>query len=179
MSQFRHYQLCPSYVRGSHFLPFHLPGGHTGHKAASWQGEPTWNAHYSSTHHQYWYSFYLPTEGWRAESFPSQVELGVGIESGTCCMMAHCSTNLAISTGWWRKRSEDLVKNVIESKHIHYSKLLLYTKKEENTLLHPANRCMQDTHTYFLAQYVLVCKHVFTYKFIIIVMSTCICVTEI
>ena len=33
-------------------------------------------------------------------------------------------------------------------------------------LLHPANRCMQDAHTYFLAEHVLACKHVFTYKFI-------------
>ena len=43
-----------------------------------------------------WYSFYLPTEGWRAESTPSQVGSGVGIEPGTCHVMVHCSTNWAI-----------------------------------------------------------------------------------
>ena len=42
-----------------------------------------------------WYSFYLPTEGSRAESIPSQVELGVGIEPKPCNMMVHCSTNWA------------------------------------------------------------------------------------
>ena len=90
-SQLRHYQLCHSYVRGRHLLPLQLPEEHTDHKAASRCCEPTWNAHYSSTHHQCWYSFYLPTEGWRAESTPSQVELGVGIEPGTCSMTVHCS----------------------------------------------------------------------------------------
>ena len=40
-----------------------------------------------------WYSIYLPTEGWRDESTPSQVESGVGIEPGTYCMMVHSSTN--------------------------------------------------------------------------------------
>ena len=58
---------------GSHLLPSQLPGDHTGHKAASRCSEPTWNAHYSSTHHQCWYSFYLPTEGWRAESTPARL----------------------------------------------------------------------------------------------------------
>ena len=76
---------------GTNLLPSQLPGEHTGHKAASRCGEPTWNAHYSFTHHQCWYSFYLPTEGWRAESTPSQVELGAGIEPGTCRMMVRCS----------------------------------------------------------------------------------------
>ena len=43
--------LCHSFVRGSHLLPSHPPGEHTGHKAASRHGEPIWNAHYSSIHH--------------------------------------------------------------------------------------------------------------------------------
>ena len=43
-----------------------------------------------------WYSFYLPTEGWMAESTPSQVGLGVAIEPRTCHMMVHCSINWAI-----------------------------------------------------------------------------------
>ena len=43
-----------------------------------------------------WYSFYLPTEGWRAESTPGQVESGMGIEPGTCHMTVHCSTNWAV-----------------------------------------------------------------------------------
>ena len=81
---------------GCHLLPSQLPGEHTGHKAASRCSEPTWNTHYSSTHHQCWYSFYLSTEGWRAESIPSLVELGVGIKPGTCHMMVCCSTNWAI-----------------------------------------------------------------------------------
>ena len=29
-----------------------------------------------------WYLFYLPTEGWRAESTPTQVESGAVIEPG-------------------------------------------------------------------------------------------------
>ena len=41
--------------------------------------------------------FTYPTEGWRAESTPSQVELGVDIEPGTSQMTVHCSTNWAIS----------------------------------------------------------------------------------
>ena len=65
---------CHSFVRGNLFLLSQLPGEHTGHKAASRHGEPTWNAYYSSIHHQCWYSLYLPTEGWRAESTPGQVE---------------------------------------------------------------------------------------------------------
>ena len=81
------------FMRESHLLPSQPPGEHTGHKAASRHGEPTWNAHYSSTHHQCWYSLYLPTKGWRAESTPSQVEMGAGIEPRTCCMIVHCSTN--------------------------------------------------------------------------------------
>ena len=68
-------------------------GAYRPHKAATRCSGPTWNTHYSSTHHQCWYSFYLPTEGWRAESTPSQVELGVCIEPRTCCMMVCCSTN--------------------------------------------------------------------------------------
>ena len=73
-----------------------------GHKAASRCSELTWNAHYSSTHHQCWYSLYLPTKGWRAESTPYQVESGAGIETGTgtCRMTVRCSTNWAISAGW-------------------------------------------------------------------------------
>ena len=43
------------------------------HKAATRCSEPTWNAHYSFTYHQCWYSFYLPTEGWRAESPPARL----------------------------------------------------------------------------------------------------------
>ena len=76
--------LCHSFVRGSHLLPSQLPGEYTGHKAASRCSEPFWNAHYSSTCHHCWYSFYLPIEGWRAESTPNQVESGVGIQPGTC-----------------------------------------------------------------------------------------------
>ena len=80
--------------------PISTPWGtYRPHKAATRCSEPTWNAHYSSTHHQCWYSFYLPTEGWRAESTPSQVELGAGIEPGTCHMMVCCSTNWAILAG--------------------------------------------------------------------------------
>ena len=59
--------LCHSFLRGSHLLPYQLPGEHTDYKAASRHSEPFWNAHYSSTHHHCWYSFYLPTEGWRVE----------------------------------------------------------------------------------------------------------------
>ena len=57
-------------MRGSYLLPSQLPGEHTGHKAASMCSEPTWNAHYSSTHHQCWYSFYLPHEGMEGLSQP-------------------------------------------------------------------------------------------------------------
>ena len=73
--------------------PISTPWGAYRPQGASRCGEPTWNAHYSSTHHQCWYSFYLPTKGWRTEPNPSQVELGVGIEPRTCCMMVCCSTN--------------------------------------------------------------------------------------
>ena len=96
-SQLRHCQLCHSFVKGSHLLPSQLHGDHTGHKAASRCSEPIWNAHYSSTHHQCWYSFYLPTKGWRVESTPSQVEWGAGIEPGTSRRKVHCSTDWAIS----------------------------------------------------------------------------------
>ena len=47
------------------------------------------------------------------------------------------------------KWTKGLVKDVIESKCIHYLKLLLYAKEEGSTLLHSENRCMQDAHTYF------------------------------
>ena len=47
-------------------------------------------------HYVCWYSFYLPTEGWRPESIPGQVESGVGIEPRTCHVTVHCSTNWAI-----------------------------------------------------------------------------------
>ena len=43
-----------------------------------------------------WYSVYLPTEGWRVESTPGQVELEVDTELRTCCMTICCSTNWAI-----------------------------------------------------------------------------------
>ena len=95
-SQLRHYQLCHSFMRGSCLLPSQLPGEHTCHKAASMHAELTWNAHYSSTHHQCGYSLYLPTKGWKTESTPSQVESRVGIEPRTCHMMVHCSTYQAI-----------------------------------------------------------------------------------
>ena len=62
---------------GAHLLPSQLAGEHTGHKTASKSREPIWNAHYFSTHCHCWYSFYLPTEGCRVESTPSQVESGV------------------------------------------------------------------------------------------------------
>ena len=55
-------------MRGRHLLPSQLPGEHTDHKAASRHSEPTWNAHYSSTHHQCWYSFtYLQRDGWLSQ----------------------------------------------------------------------------------------------------------------
>ena len=44
-SQHRHFQLCHSFMRGSHLLPSQLPGEHTGHDAASRCSEPIWNAH--------------------------------------------------------------------------------------------------------------------------------------
>ena len=90
---------------GSHLLPSQLPGDHTDHEAASRHSEPIQNAHYSSTHHQCWYSFYLPTRGWRVESTPSQFELGVGIESWTICQDSsvgrgadHCVTGPRFNT---------------------------------------------------------------------------------
>ena len=52
-------------------------------------------------------------------------------------------------------------------------------------LLNPENRCMQDAHSCSYEQHVLVHKHVYTYKFIMITfpeklfMSVCICVTKI
>ena len=101
--QLRHYQLYPFLCEGEPPPPISTPrGAYRPHKVATRCSEPTWNAHYSSTHHQCWYSFYLPTEGWRAESTPNQVELGVGIEPGTCCMMVCCSTKWAISAGLWQ-----------------------------------------------------------------------------
>ena len=96
-SQLRHYQLCHSFVRGGFLLPSQLPGEYTGYEAASRPSEPIWNAHYSSTHHQCWYSFYLPTKGWRVQSTPGQVESGVGIEPGTSHRKVCCCTNWAIS----------------------------------------------------------------------------------
>ena len=48
---------------GDHLLLSQLSGEHTGHDAASRQSEPIWNAHYCSTHHQCWYSFYKVMEG--------------------------------------------------------------------------------------------------------------------
>ena len=96
-SELRHHQLCHSFVKGSHLLPSQLPREHTGHEAASRHSEPIWKVHYSSTYHQCWYSFYLPTRGWRVESTPGQVESGVGIECGTSYGKVHCSTKQVVT----------------------------------------------------------------------------------
>ena len=81
------------FVRESHLLPSQLTGEHTAHEAATRCSEPIRNAHFSSTHHHCWYSFYLPIKGWRVESIPSQVESGVSTEPRTSHRKAHCSTN--------------------------------------------------------------------------------------
>ena len=58
-------------------------------------------------------------------------------------------------------------------------------EKEGNTLLYPMNRCMEDACLCSCEQHVLVYKHVYTYKFIMITfpeklfMSSYICVTKI
>ena len=44
----------------------------------------------------------------------------------------------------------------------------MYAEKEGNMLLQPKNSCMQDAHSCSFEQHVLVCKHVYTYKFILI-----------
>ena len=115
--------LCHSSLRRSHLLPSQLPGEHTGHKAASRCSEPLWNAHYSSTHHHCWYSFYLPTEGWKVESNPSQVEVGVGIEPRTCCITVPCSTNWVILAGYIHIHAyiHTCIHSIITSIYIHMS----------------------------------------------------------
>ena len=45
---------------------------------------------------------------------------------------------------------------------------LQYAEKEGSMLLQPKNRCMQDACSCSYEQHVLVCKHVYTYKFIMI-----------
>ena len=117
--------LCHSFLRGSHLLSSQLPGEHTGHMASPWCTEPFWNGHYSSIQPHSWSSFYLPTEGWRDESAPSQVELGVGIEPRTCSMMVYCSTNCAIPSGWVIRGAKDslYVFNALKFNHIMASKV--------------------------------------------------------
>ena len=55
-----------------------------------------------------WYSFYLPAEGWRAESIPGWFDAGAIIEPGTFHVKVYCSTNWAILTSitWWNSQSQ-------------------------------------------------------------------------
>ena len=61
----------------------------------------------------------------------------------------------------------------------------MYAEKEGNILLKPKNRCMQDIHSGSYEQHILLCKHVYTYKLIMITfpekifMSIPICITKI
>ena len=44
----------------------------------------------------------------------------------------------------------------------------MYAETERNMLLQPKNKGMQDAHSCSYEQHVLVCKHVYNYKFIMI-----------
>ena len=47
------------------------------------------------------------------------------------------------------EHSKSLVKGIIESYYIHYSKSQICAKKEGSMLLQSVNRCMQDACSYF------------------------------
>ena len=52
-----------------------------------------------------------------------------------------------------------------------------YAEKEGSMLLQPKNRCMQDAQSCSYEQHVVVCKHVYTYKFIMITFPEKLCIS--